>query len=100
MDSREDKIQRDEIVCNTKLEGNGPVERACEAEDCQNGAHLNAILKEIWHIKLIKNYKWMIRDSNRVPLAPKSNALTTRLCKRDGVAFLGWLLLPLLWQFL
>ena len=63
-------------------------------------AHFNAILNEVWHSKLIKNYRCLRRDSNRGPLAPKSNALTTRLCKREEDAFLGWLLVPLLWWFL
>ena len=63
-------------------------------------AHFNAILNEVWHIKLIKNYICLRRDSNRGPLAPKSKALTTRLCKREEVAFLGWLLVLLQWRFL
>ena len=34
------------------------------------------------------------------PLAPKSNALTTRLCRRKERAILSWLFVPLLWLFL
>ena len=33
-------------------------------------AHFNAILKEVWHIKLIKNVRCLRRDSNQGPLAP------------------------------
>ena len=38
-------------------------------------------------------------DLNQGPLAPKSNTLTTRLCKRKEVAILGWLLVPLPWLY-
>ena len=63
-------------------------------------AHFNAILKEVWNIKIIKNYRCLRWDSNLGPLAPKSNVLTTRLCKREEVAFLGWLFVLLQWRFL
>ena len=39
-------------------------------------------------------------DSNPGPLAPKSDALTTMLCRRKEGAILSWLFLPLIWLFL
>ena len=39
-------------------------------------------------------------DSNRWPLAPKSDTLTTRLCRRKEGASQSWLIVPLLWLFL
>ena len=38
-------------------------------------------------------------DSNLGPLAPKPDALTTRLCKRKKGAILSWLLVPLPWLY-
>ena len=39
-------------------------------------------------------------DSNRGPLAPKSNTLTTKPCSTRVRLILHWLLIPLLWLFL
>ena len=39
-------------------------------------------------------------ELNLGPLAPKSDALTTRLCRRQGQEILNWLFLPILRMFI